>query len=93
MPSNVLLMILVGVGLLTGLVLLAWAARGTRSEGMTRPLSGAPALGMSVGMLLGALLGVIVWVSTGDFVFWVIFVGGGMVSGLAVGSSLTARGR
>ncbi len=33
------------------------------------------------------MLGTIVWLSTGEFVFWVIFIGGGMVTGLALGSA------
>ena len=38
-------------------------------------------------ILFGAALGTIVWLSTGEFVFWVIFMGGGMVLGLAIGSA------
>jgi hypothetical protein len=46
---------------------------------------------MSLGMLFGAALGTIVWVSTGQFVFWVIFLGGGMTVGLALGNAMGAR--
>lgn len=44
-------------------------------------------------MLLGAMLGVIVWVATGHFVFWVVFMGGGLESGFAVGNTWTTRHR
>ena len=92
LPDSMLPVILVGIGLVTGLALFAWYARTSRSRDVTSPASNLPALGMSAGMLLGALLGVIVWVSTGNFVFWVVFMGGGMVSGLAIGTSWAARG-
>jgi hypothetical protein len=45
------------------------------------------ARGMAVGMLFGATFGTIVWVSTGEFSLWVVFMGGGMVTGLALGSA------
>jgi hypothetical protein len=91
MSESVAVVILIGIGLIVGLALLAFLTRSTRA--ITRQTGLSPALGMSAGMLLGAILGVIVWVSTGDFVFWVVFVGGGMVTGLAIGTSLAERRR
>lgn len=74
---------LVALFVVAGLVLLVIAARGG-----ARIVNGSrQALGMSAGMLFGAALGTIVWLSTGDFVFWVVFMGGGMVTGLAIGSA------
>lgn len=55
-----------------------------------RPRSAADSrlgLGMAGGMLFGAVLGTIVWISTGDFTFWVVFIGGGLATGLAIGSA------
>jgi hypothetical protein len=75
--------ILVGVFIVAGLGLVAYAARRRDRGAMGSP----PALGMSAGMLLGAALGTVVWLSTGQFVFWVIFMGGGLVIGLALGST------
>jgi hypothetical protein len=91
MSASVAVAILIGIGIVTGLVLLAFLARSRPAS--TRQTGPFPALGMSIGMLFGALLGVIVWVSTGDFVFWVVFTGGGMVTGLALGTSLAERRR
>ena len=78
---------LVGVFVVVGLALVAYAAR-RREPVAPRPLA---AVGMSAGMLLGAALGAIVWISTGEFVFWVIFTGGGMVLGLALGSATASK--
>jgi hypothetical protein len=80
---------LVGVFIVAALALVAYAARGHEPAGQ-RPMS---ALGMSIGMLLGAALGTIVWVSTGEFVFWVIFLGGGMVVGLGLGAATASKPR
>ncbi|MDH4142026.1 MAG: hypothetical protein OEV61_05395 [Chloroflexota bacterium] len=88
--------IVVAILLAVGIALLAWLAVRRRSAPADEPSTmNAPSagLGMSVGMLLGAILGAIVWLSTGQFVFWVIFVGGGMSAGLAIGSSYAGRQR
>jgi hypothetical protein len=53
--------------------------------------SRAMGLGMAVGMLLGGLLGVIVWIGTGEFVNYVIFVGGGLAMGVAIGTAWANR--
>jgi hypothetical protein len=79
----------IGMFIVAALVLVAFAAR-RREPVATRT---RPALGMSAGMLFGAALGVIVWLSTGEFVFWVIFLGGGLVVGLALGSASTSKAR
>jgi hypothetical protein len=89
MTDSMMVAILVGVGIVLGLAVLAALVRPRPRT--TDQMGRYPAAGMSLGMLLGAVLGVVVWVSTGEFVFWVIFVGGGMVSGLAIGSSWAAR--
>jgi hypothetical protein len=60
-------------------------------EGRSFNRGQATSIGMSLGMLFGAALGTIVWVSTGQFVFWVIFLGGGMTVGLALGNAMGAR--
>ncbi len=60
-------------------------------EGRSFDRGRATSIGMSLGMLFGAALGTIVWISTGQFVFWVIFLGGGMSVGLALGSAMGAR--
>ena len=92
MTETALVAILVGLGVVAGLVLLALLARSRPRVDATA--SGRySAVGMSIGMLMGAVLGVVVWLSTGEFVFWVIFMGGGMVSGLAIGSSWADRHR
>jgi hypothetical protein len=87
LPITVLLV--VGVIVLAALFL---RARRQSSEAvpMNRPEA---AMGMSIGMLLGALLGIVVWISTGEFVFWVIFMGGGMTTGLALGTAYSTRSR
>lgn len=80
---------LVGVFVVAGLALVAYAARHRDREAVGSPL----ALGMSAGMLFGAALGTIVWLSTEEFVFWVIFLGGGMTIGLALGSAREPKAR
>ena len=78
---------LVGVFIVAGLALVAYAAR--RREPIAR--RSLPGVGMSVGMLFGAALGTTVWLSTGEFVFWVIFMGGGMTLGLAIGAANASK--
>jgi len=80
---------LVALFVVAGLAVLVIAARG----GVRTASGSRQALGMSVGMLFGAALGAIVWISTGDFVFWVIFMGGGMVLGLGIGSARAGEQR
>jgi hypothetical protein len=91
MSNDVLYAIVVGIVVVVGLALLAVAA-GWRSPA-ARPTESRAMLGMSIGMLFGAVLGAIVWLSTGEFVFWVIFTGGGLVLGLGIGSSWALRHR
>ena len=52
----------------------------------------AQARWMAAGMLFGGVLGTIVWLSTGQFVFWVVFLGGGMTVGLAIGQARATSG-
>jgi Ni/Fe-hydrogenase subunit HybB-like protein len=93
MPETTIVVLFIGVGIVTGLALLAFAARSRQTRRELEPTGSRAALAMSAGMLLGAVLGAIVWQSTGEFVFWVIFTGGGMVSGLAIGSVGAAKPR
>jgi hypothetical protein len=74
---------LVGVFIVTGLALFAYAVR----RGPPEADRSRQGLGMAAGMLFGAALGAIVWFSTGESVTWVIFMGGGLVLGLAVGGT------
>lgn len=94
MPDSfVLVLVLLAIGLVALLALVVVEAR---SAGSARPATmdgPAAGLGMSVGMLFGAALGVVVWISTGEFVFWVIFLGAGMTLGLAIGSGYAGRSR
>ena len=78
---------LVCVAVVVGLVLVTFAAR-RREPLRARPRS---PLGMAGGMLFGAALGTIVWLSTGEFVFWVIFLGGGLTLGLAIDAANASR--
>jgi hypothetical protein len=78
----VLAAVLVGIFIVVGLALVAFAARGGTREAD----SWRQGLGLGAGMLFGGVLGTIVWISTGDFVSWVIFTGGGLVLGLAIGN-------
>jgi UDP-N-acetylmuramyl pentapeptide phosphotransferase/UDP-N-acetylglucosamine-1-phosphate transferase len=92
MPETALIVLVLVV---VGVVLLAALAVGSRrrpadAASMNRPEA---ATGMSIGMVLGALLGTVVWISTGEFVFWVIFMGGGMTVGLAAGTAYGTRSR
>ena len=41
--------------------------------------------GMTLGMLFGAALGVVIWLTSGLFVFFPVFVGAGFSIGLAIG--------
>jgi len=91
--AQIVVLVAVVVGLVLLGLILALAvlqARRTLSPSEER-ISRMTSLGMSIGMLFGAILGVVVWISTEEFVFWVIFMGGGMVSGLAIGRSLAER--
>ena len=45
-------------------------------------------LGMSLGMLFGAALGVVIWLATDTFVFFPVFIGSGLSTGLAIGAGL-----
>ena len=92
MPETTLIVLVLVV---VGVVLLAALAVGARRRPADATSTSRPeaAIGMSVGMLLGALLGVVVWISTGQFVFWVIFMGGGMTVGLAAGTAYATRSR
>lgn len=80
---------LVGVFIVTGLALVAFVARGGRRE----VDDSRQALGLAAGMLLGGALGTIVWISTGEFVSWVIFMGGGLVLGLSIGTAAARKAR
>ena len=44
-------------------------------------------LGMSLGMVFGAALGIVIWLATDTFVFFPVFIGAGMSTGLAVGAA------
>jgi hypothetical protein len=87
MPELALAGLLIGVVIVTALALLAFVSRSRQTRRELDPSSPRAGLAMSAGMLLGAVLGAIVWQSTGEFVFWVIFTGGGLVVGLAIGSA------
>ncbi len=90
----VLIAVLVAVGVVLGVILLFLARRGAASAPPSDPQDGAfAARGMAFGMLLGAILGTIVWISTDQFVMWVVFMGGGMVVGLAIGQALASNRR
>ena len=86
MSELALAVLLIGVVIVTALALVAFVSRSRQTRRELGPSSPRAGLAMSAGMLLGAVLGAIVWQSTGEFVFWVIFTGGGMVIGLAIGS-------
>jgi hypothetical protein len=73
--ETVLVAILVGLRVVAGLVPLALRARSKPAPDATTD-SRYSAVGRSIGMLIGAVLGVVAWVSTGEFVFWVLFMGG-----------------
>jgi hypothetical protein len=82
---NLLVLTLIAVFTVIGLALMLVAGR--RQGGQGSPV----ALGLAGGLLFGGALGTLVWLSTGDFVSWLIFVGGGMVVGTGVGSARAAR--
>lgn len=82
---------LVGIGIVVGATLLAVRVR-SRSSVARREGEDA-AFGLAVGTLLGAALGLIVWMSTGTFMLWVIMMAAGMASGLALGTPSGERGR
>ena len=87
----ILVAVVVGLFLLGLLLVLAVLQARRPPSASDERIARMTSLGMSLGMLSGAVLGVIVWISTGEFVFWVVFIGGGMVSGLAIGRSLAER--
>lgn len=91
--AQIIVVVAVVVGLvLLGLILVLGVLQSRRpSSPSDERIARMTSLGMSFGMLFGGVLGVIVWMSTKEFVFWVVFVGGGMVSGLAIGRSLAER--
>lgn len=87
----VALLLLVAIALVLGLVALLMRPR--RADDTTRRAeSPSVGIGLALGLLFGGILGTIVWISTGEFVFWVIFMGGGLSIGLALGSA-RATGR
>ena len=90
-PWAILLILLV-LGILAGLILLVIAWRRSPPPDAADPrVARATAIGMSVGMLLGGILGTIVWISTEEFVFWIVFLGGGMSVGMAIGHASASR--
>jgi hypothetical protein len=93
MTQTEIVLALVALGIVLGASLLFGAVRRRAATvGAANDRAGrATALGMAVGMLFGAALGVIVWISTGEFVFWVIFLGGGMTVGMALGRAVAER--
>jgi hypothetical protein len=94
MPDTIVFVVLlavVAVALVLGLVALALHTRSADYRARQAE-SSSVAIGLSLGLLFGAILGTIVWISTDEFVFWVIFMGAGMTLGLALGSA-RATGR
>ena len=90
--ADVILVLLIGAGIVALGFLAVRESRRLRNPADER-IARATSLGMSVGMLLGAALGVVVWMSTGEFVFWVIFMGAGMTVGMAAGHGIAVRSR
>lgn len=93
MSTEAVVVLLAAIGIVVGLILLVAAWRRSPRGTVDPNASPSVALGMSVGMLFGAALGTVVWISTGQFVFWVIFIGGGMTVGLAIGQARAGGGR
>ena len=95
MTQTGLILAFVAVGIALGLVLLVAAvrSRGGAVDGSDERIGRYTALGMSIGMLFGAALGAVVWISTGEFVFWVVFLGGGMTAGMGLGRAMAERSR
>lgn len=87
MSYEAVVVLVVGIGVVAGIVLLVAAWRRMPPPARGRRGGQSASLGMSVGMLFGAALGTIVWLSTGQFVFWVIFMGAGMTLGMAIGQA------
>jgi hypothetical protein len=86
--TTVVVILLLGAGIITLIALIALAVR---RSGTDQPQTDSYlSIGMSLGMLIGAGLGTIAWVLTEEFVFWVIFMGGGLSVGLALGSARSA---
>ena len=93
MSEQTIVVMLVIAGLATAVALAVAVWR--RSALVTPPdraTLSAQALWMAAGMLFGGALGTIVWLSTGQFVFWVVFLGGGMTAGLAIGQARATNG-
>ncbi len=93
LPLEVIVLVAVVVGVALLVVAAALAMRQAREpqSASDQRVARMTSLGMSIGMLFGAVLGFIVWMSTDEFVFWVIFMGGGMVTGLAAGRGWAER--
>jgi hypothetical protein len=87
-----IILVVIGVGLVVLTLAAIRAGQRPRTLADQRVARGA-SLGMSFGLLFGGVLGLIVWNSTGEFVSWVVFVGGGMSTGMAAGYAIAARGR
>ena len=88
--TTVAVLVLVALGVV---MLVATAGRQRRADIADPRADRARSLGMSIGMLVGASLGVIVWILTGEYVFWVVFLGGGLAVGLAAGQGIAGRSR
>lgn len=94
MPTEVAVVIAlaVGIGLLMTVVALVARRPAASTPGEARAARGA-SLGLAPGMVSGAGLGLILWMATGEFVLWIVFLGAGMTLGLAIGSAVTTRPR
>jgi hypothetical protein len=90
-PALLALVVLVAALLVLGVGMLLLAARRARTGDVPPGAASPLALGVAGGLLFGGLLGTIVWTSTGEFVFWVIFVGGGLTLGIGTGSAWSSR--
>lgn len=88
---GVLALVIVGIVAILALAMLR--PRDGADPGEQAASHPGTSLGMSIGMLLGGLLGALVWISTGQFVFWVVFLGAGMTVGLAAGTAMERRSR
>ena len=48
--------------------------------------------GITMGMLFGAALGLVIWLTSGIFVFFPVFVGAGLTIGIAIGMEQDEEG-